>query len=143
MEEDRRQCGTEISGIIFILFKRFYLFIFRQRGREGERGRETLMCGCLSSTPYWGPGPHPGMCPDWESNQQPFGSQASTQSSEPHQPRLYFFKNYCGFPFLLTSFPSRLSVRHSASLPGSSLGVILTQTFSLAEKSSWEGISGW
>ena len=29
-----------------------------------------------------------GMCPDWESNQQPFGLQASTQSTEPHQPGL-------------------------------------------------------
>ena len=32
---------------------------------------------------------NPGMCPDWESNWQPFGSQASTQSTEPHQPELY------------------------------------------------------
>ena len=30
---------------------------------------------------------NPGMCPDWESTQGPFGSQASTQSTEPHQPR--------------------------------------------------------
>ena len=29
---------------------------------------------------------NPGMYPDWESNQRPFGSQASTQSTEPHQP---------------------------------------------------------
>ena len=41
---------------------------------------------------------NPGMCPDWESNQQPFGLQAGTQYTEPHQPRrflflfLYFFK---------------------------------------------------
>ena len=27
----------------------------------------------------------PGMCPDWEWNQQPFGSQAGAQSTEPHQ----------------------------------------------------------
>ena len=27
----------------------------------------------------------PGMYPDWESNQQHFGSQAGTQSTEPHQ----------------------------------------------------------
>ena len=26
------------------------------------------------------------MCSDWESNQEPFGSQASTQSTEPYQP---------------------------------------------------------
>ena len=28
---------------------------------------------------------NPGMCPDWESNLRPFGLQASTQSTEPHQ----------------------------------------------------------
>ena len=27
-----------------------------------------------------------GMCPDQESNPPPFGSQAGTQSTEPHQP---------------------------------------------------------
>ena len=32
-----------------------------------------------------------GMCLDWESNCQPFGLQASTQSTEPHQPGLMFF----------------------------------------------------
>ena len=40
------------------------------------------MCGCLQHTPY----PGPGMYPVWELNQQPFGSQAGTQSTEPHQP---------------------------------------------------------
>ena len=29
---------------------------------------------------------NPGMCPDRDSNQQPFGSQACPQSTEPHQP---------------------------------------------------------
>ena len=29
---------------------------------------------------------NPGMCPDWELNQQPFNLQACTQSSEPHEP---------------------------------------------------------
>ena len=38
--------------------KRFYLFIFRERGKGGRvGGRETSMCGCLSCTPYWGCGP--------------------------------------------------------------------------------------
>ena len=44
-------------------FKRFYLFIFRERGREGQRGKETLMCGCLSRDPYWGPGLQPRRVP--------------------------------------------------------------------------------
>ena len=34
---------------------------------------------------------HPGMCPDWESNWRPFDLQASTQSTEPHQPGLFLF----------------------------------------------------
>ena len=29
---------------------------------------------------------NPGMCPDWESHQRPFGPWAWTQSTEPHQP---------------------------------------------------------
>ena len=39
---------------------------------------------------------NPGMCPDWESNQQTFGSQASAQSTEPHQPGLmaYIFQEF-------------------------------------------------
>ena len=38
----------------FYLF--IYLFIYKDREREGERGRETSMCGCLSHASYWGPG---------------------------------------------------------------------------------------
>ena len=34
---------------------------------------------------------NPGMCPGWESNWRPFGSQAGTQSTEPHQPELLVF----------------------------------------------------
>ena len=34
----------------------------------------------------------PGTCPDWESNQLTFVSQAGTQTTEPHQPGLVLFK---------------------------------------------------
>ena len=44
------------------------------------------MYSCLLHAPYWGPSP--GMCPEWELNQGPFGSQAGAQSTEPHQPGL-------------------------------------------------------
>ena len=40
-----------------------FYFIFRQRRREGERARETSMCGCLLCTPHWGPGPQPRHVP--------------------------------------------------------------------------------
>ena len=38
----------------FFFFLRFYIFIFRER--EGERGRETWMCGCFLCASNWGPG---------------------------------------------------------------------------------------
>ena len=53
---------------------------------EGKGGRKTSMCGCLLHTPTWGPGAQPRHVPWLESNQWPFGSQAGTQSTEPHQP---------------------------------------------------------
>ena len=44
------------------------------------------------------------MCPDWESNQRPFGSQAGAQSTKQHQPgqKLAFF------PLVFLPTPSRL-----------------------------------
>ena len=66
-----------------ILFLRFYLFIFRERGREGEKN-QCVVVSCIHPT---GDLPHnPGMCPDWVSKQWPFGFQGHTQSTEPHQP---------------------------------------------------------
>ena len=44
------------------------------------------MCGCLSRARFGDLAHNPGMCPDWESNQQPFDLQAGTQFTEPHQP---------------------------------------------------------
>ena len=66
-------------------FKRFYLFIFRERGTEGEREGEKHQCVVASRLP---PAEdlvrNPGMCPDWESNQQLFGSQAHTTPARAH-----------------------------------------------------------
>ena len=44
------------------------------------------MCGCLLSTPTGDLAHNPGMCPDWELNQQLFDPQASAKSTESHQP---------------------------------------------------------
>ena len=38
-----------------------YWFLENRKGKE--RRRETSMCGCLSSIPYWGPGPQPRHMP--------------------------------------------------------------------------------
>ena len=87
---------------IWFLKKFFFKILFildRAEGRKKER-EKTSMCGCLFCTPYWGPylAHNPGMCPDWESNQRPFGLQAGTQSTEPHQPgiNIWFFKKKTG-----------------------------------------------
>ena len=65
-ESMRLECAPFIHSLnkIFcfrILFT--YLFLERGKGREGERRTKTLMCGCLSRVPHWGPGLHPRHVP--------------------------------------------------------------------------------
>ena len=71
-----------------LLFLRFYLFLEGREGK-GRRKGEKHQCVVASCAPPTGDLVcNPGMCPDWESNQWPIGSQASTQSTGPHQPEL-------------------------------------------------------
>ena len=59
------------------------IFIFRERGREGER----YQCVVASHAPPTGDlARNPGKCPDRELNWGPFGSQMAAQSTEPYQP---------------------------------------------------------
>ena len=59
-----------LSAFLCLFFLKM-LFIFRERGGEGEReGRETSIFEREISQLAC----NPGMCPDWESNQRPFGS---------------------------------------------------------------------
>ena len=75
---------TEAFSYLISFFLRFYLFTFKQRGREGEREGEKPQCVVASCAPPAGDlSCNPGMCPDWELNQPPFSSQAGTQSTEP------------------------------------------------------------
>ena len=75
--------------LVSFYFLRFYLFIFRERGKEGEREGKKHQCVVASRAPPTGDlACNPGMCPDWEWNLWPFGSQAGMQSSESHQPGL-------------------------------------------------------
>ena len=73
--------------ILLSVFLIFYLFICREKGRDGEREGEKHQCVVASPTP-----PirdltcNPGMCPDWDFSRQHFGLQAHTQSTELHQP---------------------------------------------------------
>ena len=66
---------------LFVNFFKDYLFIYFYRGEGKEKERERNINVWLSfACPRHGDlACNPGMCPDWESNCQPFGSQASTQ----------------------------------------------------------------
>ena len=79
--------GRKKVGFIFLKrvkeqkpsFKKyiFYLFIFRESGREGEREGEKHQCVVTPRVPLTGGlARNPGMCPDWELIQWSFGSQA-------------------------------------------------------------------
>ena len=69
-------------------FKKDFTYLFLERGEGRKRGRETSIC-VASRVPRTRDLAHnPGICPDWESNQWLFGSQADTQSTKPHQPGL-------------------------------------------------------
>ena len=57
---------------------------------------------------------NPGMCPDWKLNQGPFGSQAGTQSTEPHQPGLFF--HFCIVCILFPALKNNLSRNFLSSL---------------------------
>ena len=66
----------------------YFINLFLERGEGKEKKRVRNMNVWLPLThPLLGSLSHnPGMCPDWESNQQPFGLQAGTQPlSHPSQ----------------------------------------------------------
>ena len=81
-------------NIFFLLcpyaLKKKILFIFRGREKQGERNLSVWLP--LEHSPIRVLARNPGICPDWESNQWPFGLQAATQSTEPHQPGLNTMK---------------------------------------------------
>ena len=92
--------NKSLTNDLDTIFKRCYLFIFRERGREGERKGEKHQCVVASHVlPSGDLACNPGMCPDWELNQWPFSMPADTQSTEPQQPGHKHFNK--SFHFLL------------------------------------------
>ena len=87
-------CSMSVKVYIFItiywpdIFKKDFIYLFLERGEEREKEREKNIHAVSHAPPTWDLAHNPGMCPDWESNWWPFGSQAGTQSTEPHQPGL-------------------------------------------------------
>ena len=78
--------------ISFFLFLKDFMYLLLERGEKRERNIDVWEKHWLLWTSsnivweiyhphYWVPGPQPGHVPDWELNLQPFGSQASAQSS--------------------------------------------------------------
>ena len=64
------------------------LLLEREEGKEEERERNIkkhVIASCVP--PHWGPGLQSRHGPDWQLNWQPFGSQATTQPTEPYQPK--------------------------------------------------------
>ena len=70
---------TCLSTYLFIYLK-YFIYLFLERGREGEREGEKPQCVVASHAPPTGDLAHnPGMCPNWDSNQRSFGLQAGAQ----------------------------------------------------------------
>ena len=85
---------TQNSSLPNGFFLRFYLFLDRRERMEKERER-NINVWLLLMLPLTGDLAHsPGMCPDWESSQRPFGSQEGAQSTEPRQPGLFLMILY-------------------------------------------------
>ena len=85
-------CSDAAGGAqiyVRVVFRGFsFLFSERGEGRERDRERNISMWLPLTCPPTGDLARNPGVCPDWESNRRPFGSQARTQSTELHQPGL-------------------------------------------------------
>ena len=79
------------------IFKDF-IYLFLERGKEGEREGEKHQCVVASQAPPTGDlAWNLGTCPDWELNWRPFGLQAGAQSTQPHQPGLKYFNKLYSF----------------------------------------------
>ena len=81
-----------LCSLVILLFDLIFnlIYLFLKREERGEReGAKHQFVVAPHASPTGSLASNPGMCPDWESNWRPFGSQASTQSIEPHQPGLW------------------------------------------------------
>ena len=100
-----------LPSVIQVLCPFLYFFNLKRRegrGKERKRNidvREKRQLASLLHTPTEDQTCHPGMCPDWESNEQPFCLRDDAQPTEPRRPRpsisfFFFFFFLKGCPFL-------------------------------------------
>ena len=110
--------SLKINKVFFLSHQNLWfflkiLFLFLERGERREKERERkidvqekhqLITSLMSPTGDLAC--NPGMCPEWELNQWPLGSQASTQSTEPYQPgqmnkiHIFLKTSYCLIAFI-------------------------------------------
>ena len=79
--------GQSVPFCKWVFFFKIYIYF----QREGKGGREGEKYQCVVSShvsPTEDLARNLGMCPGWESNQQPPGLKVGAQSAEPHQPGL-------------------------------------------------------
>ena len=67
-----------------MFFKRCYLFLERGEGEREEEKHQSSV-GASRTPPAGDLACNPGMCPDWELNQQPFGLQNNVQSTKSYR----------------------------------------------------------
>ena len=98
-----------LKFIIFSFLKKIsFIYFFRERRREEKERHQWVVVSC---TPPTGDLAHnPGICPDWEWNQRPFGSQAGAQSTKPHKPGWSYF---LGIIHLLIYLPDKIMLHET------------------------------
>ena len=73
--------------LTFSIFSKDFIYLFLEQGEGREKEGEKHQCVFASHSPPTGDlACIRGTCPDQKLNQRPFGSQASTQSTQLHQP---------------------------------------------------------
>ena len=72
--EYKEENNKEINAIVLKIIEKInetkswsffydFIYLFLERGERRKKERETSMCGCFSSAPYWGPGLQPRHVP--------------------------------------------------------------------------------
>ena len=96
-DDSSRSCWCCVHFIFqllsFIFLKILFIYFQREGKGKRKRGRETSMCGCLSHTPYWGPGPQYRHVPSlgMEPATLWFAGQHSIHWATPARVRSYHF----------------------------------------------------
>ena len=126
--------GLAVSLDPSFLIKVLFIYFWRDGGREGDREGGKHQCVVASHVPPTGDlARNPGMCLVGESNQRPFGSQASIQSTEPHLPGPQPLLQLLGFPLSLVGIVvSSVSQGHPSACP-----------FLRFELSTWSRAFSW